>query len=537
MVYFVMEIYVGIRVISDKVDRYVYFLHPFLDICALFRQEMRCFFMLEINDLTLEVEGEQLLHVDQLRVVDPKIIGLIGDNGSGKTTLFRRILETHDNVSYVPQIKEAEVAKSGGETAKQYLMDGLKQYSEILLLDEPTTHLDENNIKWLTGELKRYGGIVVVISHDRHFLDQVTSEIWSIEQKTLLKYPGNYTKFKQIQEEKLKREHEDYRQYVNEKKALEDKIKRKSDQAARSNVAEGVDHGDGGSSPYYNKLQKKLHSTSKAMASRLNQLEEKEKPVEQKDIIFHSDTQNKYGNKMIIRFESDVSIGDRMLIQGPGLYIRNGEKIAISGANGSGKTTLINHICSKYEAQLNIGYFHQNLEGLDESRTLLENVMDTAIYDETTVRIILGRLNIRRDDVHKPVRLISGGERIKVQLVKILVMDADILIFDEPTNYLDINSVEALESMVVNYPNAVVTISHDRRFKENVSDKEYVIKDKTLKENVAVRPKDESADALMVVENKISKVLSDMADGSTEALDTEFKELLEEKKRLVDLQK
>ncbi|MFP3360276.1 hypothetical protein R0K17_23460, partial [Planococcus sp. SIMBA_143] len=90
--------------------------------------------------------------------------------------------------------------------------------------------------------------------------------------------------------------------------------------------------------------------------------------------------------------------------------------------------------------------------------------------------------------------------------------------------------VEALESMVVNYPNAVVTISHDRRFKENVSDKEYVIKDKTLKENVAVRPKDESADALMVVENKISKVLSDMADGSTEALDTEFKELLEEKK-------
>ncbi|MBY8910907.1 ABC transporter, partial [Salinicoccus roseus] len=97
--------------------------------------------MLEINDLTLEVEGEQLLHVDQLRVVDPKIIGLIGDNGTGKTTLFRRILETHDNVSYVPQIKEAEVAKSGGETTKQYLMDGLKQYSEILLLDEPTTHL------------------------------------------------------------------------------------------------------------------------------------------------------------------------------------------------------------------------------------------------------------------------------------------------------------------------------------------------------------------------------------------------------------
>ncbi|GAB3059238.1 ribosomal protection-like ABC-F family protein [Salinicoccus sesuvii] len=493
--------------------------------------------MLEINNLTLEVEGEQLLHVDQARVATPTIIGLIGDNGSGKTTLLRHILETHDNVTYVPQIKEREATKSGGETTKQYLLDGLKQYSQILLLDEPTTHLDENNIKWLTGKLKRYDGIAIVISHDRHFLDQIAREIWSIEQKTLFKYPGNYTKFKQIQEEKLKRQQEEYRQYVNEKKAIENKIKRKNDQAARANVAEGVDHGDSGSSPYFNRLQKKLHSTSKAMASRLDHLDEKEKPVEEKEILFHSATENKYGHKMIIRFEDSVGIGDRTLIQNAGLYIRNGEKVAISGPNGSGKTTLINQICAKYERQLTIGYFHQNLEGLDEEWTILENVMETAIYDETTVRIILGRLSIRRNDVHKPVRLISGGERIKVQLVKILVMDADILVLDEPTNYLDVSSVEALESMIVNYPNAVLTISHDRRFKENVSDKEYVIKDKGLKENMTVRSRDETNEALMVVENKISQVLSDMADGSTEALDKTFKELLEEKKRLVSQKK
>ncbi|WP_211364920.1 ribosomal protection-like ABC-F family protein [Salinicoccus hispanicus] len=485
----------------------------------------------------MEVEGEQLLHVDQARVASPTIIGLIGDNGSGKTTLFRHIVEMHDNVTYVPQIKETEDTKSGGETTKQYLLDGLKQYSQVLLLDEPTTHLDENNIKWLTGKLKRYDGIVVVISHDRHFLDQVAREIWSIEQKELFKYPGNYTKFKQIQDEKLRRQQEEYRRYMNEKKAIEDKIRRKNDQAARSNVAEGVDHGDSGSSPYFNRLQKKLHSTSKAMASRLDHLDEKEKPVEDKEIFFHSATENKYGNKMIIRFDSSVGVGDRTLIKDPGLYIRNGEKVAISGPNGSGKTTLINQIVSKYNEQLNIGYFHQNLEGLDEERTILENVMDTAIYDETTVRIILGRLNIRRDDVYKPVRLISGGERIKVQLVKILVMDADILILDEPTNYLDVSSVEALESMIANYPNAVITISHDRRFKENVTDKEYVIKDKTLKENVTVRPRDDTDEALMVVENKISQVIGDMADGSTEALDREFKELLAEKKRLVSERK
>ncbi|MCG1010779.1 ABC-F family ATP-binding cassette domain-containing protein [Salinicoccus sp. ID82-1] len=493
--------------------------------------------MLEINSLTLEVEGEQLLHVDQVRVVKPTIIGLIGDNGTGKTTLLRHIVETHDNVTYIPQIKETEGMKSGGETTKQYLLDGLKEYSQILLLDEPTTHLDENNIRWLTGKLKRYDGIVVVISHDRHFLDQVAREIWSIEQKALCKYPGNYTKFKQVQEEKLRRQQEEYRQYVNEKKAIEDKIRRKNDQAARSNVAEGVDHGDSGSSPYFNRLQKKLHSTSKAMASRLDHLEEKEKPVEKKEIIFHSDTENKYGNKMIIRFDAGVSIDDKLLIQNPGLYVRNGEKIAISGPNGSGKTTLINRIVTKYDGQLNIGYFHQNLEGLDADRTILENVMDTATYDETTVRIMLGRLNIRRDDVHKPVKLISGGERIKVQLVKILVMDADILILDEPTNYLDIHSVEALESMIVNYPNTVLTISHDRRFKENISDKEYVIKDRTLKENVTVRTKDETEEALMVVENKISQVLGDMADGSTEALDMKFQELIAEKKRLVSERK
>ncbi|WP_342387567.1 ribosomal protection-like ABC-F family protein [Salinicoccus bachuensis] len=489
--------------------------------------------MLEINDLTLEVNGEELLHVDRIRVARRKIIGLVGRNGSGKTTLFHYILETHDDVNYIPQIKETDETKSGGETTKTYLLEGFAQRSRIFLLDEPTTHLDENNIKRLTGKLKRYDGIVVIISHDRHFLDQVAQEIWSIEQKALYKYPGNYTKFKEIEEEKVKRQQEEYRQYLNEKKALENKIARKKDQASRSNVAGGVDHGDSGSSPYFNKLQKKLHSTSKAMESRLDHLEKKEKPVEDKEIVFHNSVKRKYGNKMIIRYDKDVKIGERTLIKRPKLYIRNGEKVAVSGPNGSGKTTLINQVVSEYKGQLEIGYFHQNLEGLDENMSILENVMADAIYDETTARTVLGRLNIRRDAVYKPVKLISGGERIKVQLVKILMMDIAILILDEPTNYLDVHSIEALESMIESYPNTVIIVSHDRRFKENVTDREYIINDGMLKENVEVRQKDRKEEDLMVIENKISQVLSDMADGSVEELDMEFSRLLEEKRKLL----
>lgn len=487
--------------------------------------------MLEIKSQTLEIQGEPLLELPQLIVKKPTVIGLVGKNGSGKTTLLNYIQESNKNVNLINQLKPKLDDRSGGEVTKSYLLEGMKEQSQILLLDEPTTHLDENNRDWLIQKIKRLPSIVIITSHDRFFLDSIVSEIWAIDEGKLDVFKGNYSHYTDVKEHRKARHAEEYRQYINEKREIKEKIEYKRNQAARSNVAPGsVDHGDDGSSPFFNKVQKKLYKSAKAFESRIDRLQEIEQPANEVEVRFYNHDAARLGKKIIIRYEGDISIGNRTLIKNAHLYIRNQEKVAITGANGVGKTTLVKAILSTH-GHLKTGYFHQQLESLDIHKSIIENVLENSLYDEQTARTILSRLNIKREKVYDLVKWISGGERIKVQLVKVLLGECDILVLDEPSNFLDIESLEALENMLLNYPNTVILISHDRNFIKNVTDKEYKIANQLLLEVSHVEDVSDS-DELLVIENKIAQVLSDMSEGSTPQLDAKFEALLEHKKRI-----
>lgn len=492
--------------------------------------------MLEINSQTLEILGEPLLDLPQITVKSPTIIGLVGKNGSGKTTLLEHIRSNNDDVNLIKQLKPKRDNRSGGEIAKAYLLDGLKSLSQILLLDEPTTHLDENNRDWLTEKIKRLPCIVIVTSHDRYFLDSIVNEIWAIDNGELNIYNGNYSHYKEVLNHRKTRHKEEYRQYINEKNEIKKKIERKRDQATRSNVAPGsVDHGDDGSSPYFNKLQKKLFKSAKAFEARMDRLEEVEQPEKELEVRFYHHDAARLGKKILMRYEGDIKAGGRSLISDVRLFIRNQEKIAITGNNGAGKTTLIKTLLDSHP-HLRVGYFHQQLESLDINTSILENVLEDSLYDEQTARTMLSRLNIKRDKVFEQVKWISGGERIKVQLVKVLLGQCDVLVLDEPSNFLDLESLEALEDMLLRYPNTIILISHDRQFIESVTDREYRIENQSLVEQSSVENVTDD-DTLLLIENKIAEVLSDMAEGSTAALDARFEALLEEKKQFINTRK
>src|SRR5699024_5289132 len=364
--------------------------------------------------------------------------------------------------------KNSDMGKSGGETTKVYLQQDLNNSGGIILLDEPTTHLDETNAAWLLNELKKKKAIKIIASHDRDFLDQIADEIWAVEDTEIVIYPGNYTRYKEIEAHNRQREQAEYDKYIREKEHLEKAAENKSKQAALSNKIydKETKRYVTKETPYFNKMQKKLDKVSSSMESRLNQLEEKEKPEEEKQVIFYTQDIEKLGGKTVIRLEREtVKRQEKELLKDVSLYLKATDKVSITGKNGSGKTTLLNYIYEKYQfSNLDIGYFYQQLESLDLNSSILKNIQNSSSYDETTVRTALARLNIKGDEVHKTVSVISGGERVKVQLVKLLMSNSQVLILDEPTNFLDVHSIEALEDMLKSYPGLIILVSHDKRF-------------------------------------------------------------------------
>ncbi|CEA01167.1 putative ABC transporter ATP-binding protein YheS [Jeotgalicoccus saudimassiliensis] len=497
--------------------------------------------MMNFNNIILDINGETIISIDNITVQEQKTIGLIGRNGSGKTTLLEHIvnnaaLYTSQRITYIPQLKENNIEKSGGETTKFYLQQELNNAGGVILLDEPTTHLDDTNAVWLLDELKQKEAIKIIASHDRDFLDQIADEIWAVEDTKVVIYPGNYTHYKKIETHNRQRARDEYEKYIREKQHLEKAVENKSKQAALSNriYDKGKKRYVTMETPYYNKMQKKLDKVRTSMESRLNQLEEKEKPEDDKQVIFYSQEIEKLGGKTVIRLEREnITRQGRTLLKNVSLYLKATDKVSITGRNGSGKTTLLNYIYEKYQdSHLAVGYFYQQLESLDLDSSILDNIMSTSRYDETTVRTALARLNIKDDDVHKKVSVISGGERVKVQLVKLLMADSQVLILDEPTNFLDVHSIEALEEMLRNYPGLIILVSHDKRFWESITPVSYDINDYSLIHPDQPAPRNTTKDELMVLETQIIRVLGELAEGLTPELESEFERLIKEKNEL-----
>ena len=522
-------------------------------------------FMNVINILHLKVTigTRNLLDLKNLHVQEKQRIGLVGKNGSGKTTLFKALLgevdtdisnfSTKGRLAMLPQLKYAETTKSGGEISQDYIVQVLNQSPNILLADEPTTNLDTSHVEWVESKLSEYQGTILLISHDRTLLDSICNTIWELE------YKGNYSDYIEQKENKKKHQQKEYEKFKQKEQQLEEAIIQKDRQAERATKApKNLSSSEArikGAKPYFAKLQKGLHQNRKALQTRLEKLEEIKKPKEEYPIKMTLPNTRSFENKVILRAQKVAGqVGDKKLWKPTTFFIRGKDKVGIIGANGSGKTTLLKKIMDKEDKSIflspavKIGYFDQNINRLDTKKSILENVKEESKQDETLIRTVLARLGFSNEDVYKEVSVLSGGERVRVSLAKLFVSDCNTLILDEPTNFLDVYALEALEELLIEYEGTVLFVSHDRQFISSIATKILSFDDEknlemfngTYEEfNLYHQKKDRDtqAEQLLKTEMAITSVLNKLSEpliseSEKEDLEEEFQELITKKRVL-----
>jgi macrolide transport system ATP-binding/permease protein len=370
-------------------------------------------------------------------------------------------------------------------------------------------------------------------------------------------YTGNYTDFKHQKEMERERAEFEYKKYEKEKKKLEasmeqikEKVKSMKKAPSRMGNSEARLHKMGNQ-----KAKANLDRAVKNIEARLRHLDVKEKPKNIDKIKLDALSTDKLHSKILISGKNiSKSFGEKIIFEDAEFDLYNGSKTALIGPNGSGKSTLIKMIMEKdtslkISSSVKIGYFSQALDILDNKLSIIENVMKDSIYDETFARILLARLLFKRDDIYKRVDVLSGGERVKVSFAKIFLKDINLLILDEPTNYLDIYSMEALEEALKDFSRTILFVSHDRRFVSSIADNIISIENRKLvsfhgiyeeyNEKRARKndfSKEEKEKKILVLENKISELIGRLSipgkkDNVIE-LDKEYKEALAELKEL-----
>lgn len=518
--------------------------------------------IVELNQLKTSVKGKVLFEAEQLLIEKQARIGLVGKNGSGKSTLLNIIvgnkepeqgqIKRYGSIKLLPQLKVTDTFESGGEVTQRYINDVLAEKSDLLLADEPTTNLDQKHIKRLLKQFNRWQGAIIVVSHDRYFLDQLCDQIWEIDQRKMNIYPGNYSDYRKQKQMQIEQQEEAYHQHVQKKKQLERALVKKEQKAQRATKKpKNLSASEArikGAKPYFAKKQKKLHQTKKALETRLEQMEPFEKVYQETPIKMEHPEAEKLSGRTILRVEDLLGqIGDRTLWKPSSFQINGDDKVAIVGDNGVGKSTLIKKIIDQVKGvqlstAVKIGYFDQKLNDLKLDQSILTHVSEQAIQSESLIRTCLARLHFYRDDVYKPIHTLSGGQRVKVALAKLLVSDVNMLILDEPTNFLDIEAIEALESLLLAYPSTILFVTHDQRLIERLATKLIIIEDQTLQffpgtyQEYLQPAKDEDTQAqkLLVLETRISEVLSKLSMEPTDELEQEFQALLKEKQQLTN---
>lgn len=527
--------------------------------------------------------GDRLiLNIENLKIYSEDRIGVVGLNGMGKTTLMNILcgklqpeegcVKSYGSISFISQLEPSDQEKinkelaskfgvahswkeqmSGGEKTKFKLAKSLDENCEIIFADEPTSNLDIDAVKLLEEKFKVYDGALVIVSHDREFLDELCNKILDIDKGKVKFYTGNYTSYKHQKEMEGQRAEFEYEEYEKEKRRLgaamvETKEKGRTIKNAPSRMgnSEARLHKMGNQ-----KAKANLDRTVKNMETRLEHLDVKERPKQIDKIKLDALSTDKLHSKILISGRNiNKAFDGKIIFQGAEFDIYNGSKTALLGPNGSGKSTLINMIMDgdsslKISSGARIGYFSQALDILDDNQSIIENVMKESIYAETFARTLLARLLFKREDIYKKVQVLSGGERVKASFAKIFLKDINLLILDEPTNYLDINSMEALEEALKDYSQTLLFVSHDRRFVSSIADNiisvehkklvsfhgtyEEFIERKTKKIDVS---KEEREKRIFVLENRISELIGRLSmpgkKDNLEKLDIEYKETLSE---------
>ena len=350
---------------------------------------------------------------------------------------------------------------SGGQKTKLGLAKLLLKNSKLLLLDEPTNHLDFSALKWLEGYIKQYKGAVIIISHDRYFIDSVSDNIYEIERGESKKYSGNYSYYIKKKAENKTQEVKNYYAQQKEIKKLETYIDKNLTRASTSKMA-------------------------KSRRKKLEKIDRLDKPViSSKSIKMNLEINKKSHADVLYLKNADICVGEDkervLLSKNVEIELKRNDKLALMGPNGIGKSTLLKTLIKQNKLDkgtLNwgedvvLGYYDQEHNVLNENKTIYEELRDAfPKINDVEIRNVLGRFLFTKEDVFKKIKVLSGGEKSKVILAKLTLNKVNVLLLDEPTNHLDLKSKQILESALIEYEGTVLFVSHDRYFINKVANK------------------------------------------------------------------
>ncbi|MGG4470170.1 ribosomal protection-like ABC-F family protein [Paenibacillus alvei] len=538
--------------------------------------------LLKLHHISYEIKDHLVFEEVTASVQQGDIIGIIGNNGAGKSTLLHLLNEditpsngelqwlvpltswlvvqesaTHlsadKSVAEVKLLEKWQVPDSsyeylsGGEKLKARLAEGFAQDADMLLLDEPTNHLDDKGLQMLQKQVKEYKGTIVLVSHDRYFLDEVATKIWAIEGKKLVEHKGNYTAYMEARKQKRLVQQREYEKQQKLTERIEGQIKELNSWSkkahAESTKKEGVKE-------YYRVKAKRMDAQVKSKQKRLEKELEKNKvePVEgEHSVYFFLQSNSKVGKRFLEVKGLAKAYGKRTLFKDVHFTIKHGERVALTGPNGSGKTTLLKMIVGSEQGigeiwvspTAKIGYLSQEVFDLPLEQTPSQLFHRETFAERGKVQTLMKQLGFIASQWREPIGSMSMGERVKCKLMAYILEDKDVLLLDEPTNHLDLASREQLEETLAQYNGTLIVVSHDRYFLEKTTTSSLLITNNGVRKQwqSPAAARDDVEELRLKLETERQEILGRLSfmmphDKEYSKLDAKFNELTKKLKEL-----
>ena len=424
--------------------------------------------MINLKNIQKDMAGRPLFTIDRLVANAGDKIGVVGRNGAGKSTLAHLLTGTDrdytgqimvdEPVSYVAQIAPT-FDQSGGQAMLTRIRQALSARPTILILDEPSSNLDKTHQQWLINQLQRFRGLLLLISHDRQLLNAVTTQTWAVEHQKFTAYAGNYAYYQTVKAQQLATQEAAYqRQNTHQRELLASQVERAKTKATREATAA------------------KMERTAKRMVARGQREPQVAKPFTTSGFkLVATDFPTFTGKTVVTGLNVTLAEYGKTLLAHADFQIRPHDRVAIVGPNGSGKTTLLRAILGGRVSGLRlapaarVGVFNQDMTVLDGKQSVWQTVRQVSQLPDQTIRNVMGALGLPARFYPQLVSALSGGELVKLQLICILVGQYNVLMLDEPTNYLDVDALDALADYLQNYPGTVIFVSHDEPFRQAVA--------------------------------------------------------------------